>query len=502
MAGEGSSELLLTASRLRSGTAGLRQDKVVSDKQIESSVCPLVESALLSTAQVASHLCGLPFKPTENANDILLNIIEKRDPGKLLIPDSSGGSEIRESRSLNTAKRLRENFNPISREVETVDPFVNFLIDNISSSGPTSLRRGQNYRTTIHAGDVVVFEEPNTPGLKVMAAVMGFRAARTNSAGSDVNMQIYATRLYGFHELFRILDRLQAYRASRLQHVDFDSQSPDPDLKDDVDFKAGLAAYTKLKTQLWESFSGFPDEEHKIVHVALSDHTTMISPDNVHDVLRLELSDKTLENVSACGGNLPSPPYISKLLHGTTVVYTHILNTKTWMLRPIVRSELDMVTQILPAVCQSLRTAPPALVNGMLGMLRRQIFTSLKRLAQDPASSERSSVFEPSCTFSLFAYIVYVTQEQDSVSISWKNESRSWEAKFKGPASLEPQLGIGWGNFQLADGPFVQVIPASEVLLCYTHQNPDKLRITLRVTRGQEGGGSVELLPTNSARPL
>jgi hypothetical protein len=97
MAGEGSSDLLLTASRLRSGTSGLRQDKVVSNKQTESSVCPLVESALLSTAQVASHLCGVPFKPTENANDILLNIIERRDPGKLLIPDSSGGSEIRES---------------------------------------------------------------------------------------------------------------------------------------------------------------------------------------------------------------------------------------------------------------------------------------------------------------------------------------------------------------------------------------------------------------------
>ncbi len=42
MAGEGASELLFTASRLRSGTAGLRQDKVVSNKQIESSVCPLI----------------------------------------------------------------------------------------------------------------------------------------------------------------------------------------------------------------------------------------------------------------------------------------------------------------------------------------------------------------------------------------------------------------------------------------------------------------------------
>ena len=75
-------------------------------------------------------------------------------------------------------------------------------------------------------------------------------------------------------------------------------------------------------------------------------------------------------------------------------------------------------------------------------------------------------------------------------------------AKFKGPASLEAQLGVGWGNIQSADGAYVQVIPESEVLLYYTHKNPDKLRITLRVTRGQEGGGSVVLLPSDSARPL
>jgi hypothetical protein len=67
-------------------------------------------------------------------------------------------------------------------------------------------------------------------------------------------------------------------------------------------------------------------------------------------VLRLELSDKILENVSASGRTLPSTSNITKLLHGTTVVYTHVLNTNTWMLRPIARSVDDMVCQILPAV--------------------------------------------------------------------------------------------------------------------------------------------------------
>ena len=464
---------------------------------------PLVESALLSTMQVASHLSGIPFKPTESVNDILYNIIERRDPGKLLTPDGSGGGSIKESKSSNSAKRLRENFNPISTTVVRVDPFLTFLLDNMSSSGPTSLRRGQNHRTTIHAGDVVVYEEPNKPGIKVMAAVMGFRVARTNAAGSAINMQIYATRLYGFKELFSILDNLQTYRgAARLKHVDFESQLHAADLRDAVDFQAGLAAHNILRSRLFECFNSFPDHEHKIIQVALSDHTTVISPDNVHDVLRLYLSDKIVENVSASGGILPSPSNISKLLHSTTVIYTHVLNTNTWMLSPIVRSEVDMVSQILPVVCQSLRASSPELVGSMLGALRRQIFTSLSRILHGAASDARSSVLEPSCTFSLFAYIVYVTQDPDSVSISWKNESKSWEAKFKGPGALEAQLGIGWGNLQSPDGPYVQVIPESEVLLYYAHSHPDKLRITLRVTRGQEGGGSAQLLPTDKTLPL
>ena len=143
-------------------------------------------------------------------------IIEKRDPGKLLVPDGSGGSARKVSKSSISAKRLRENFNPISKEATKVDPFLEYLIDNFSSSGPTSLRRGQNHRTTIHSGDVVVFEEPNSPGIKVMAAVMGFRVARTSAGGSAINTQIFATRLYGFKELFRILDSpsLQSYRGA------------------------------------------------------------------------------------------------------------------------------------------------------------------------------------------------------------------------------------------------------------------------------------------------
>jgi hypothetical protein len=85
------------------------------------------------------------------------------------------------------------------------------------------------------------------------------------------------------------LDILQSYRgAARLQNIDFESQVHSADMKDGIDFKAGLAAYNALKVRLFESFNDFSDQEHKIIQVVLSDHTMVISPENVHDVLRLE----------------------------------------------------------------------------------------------------------------------------------------------------------------------------------------------------------------------
>ena len=82
------------------------------------------------------------------------------------------------------------------------------------------------------------------PGIQVTAAVMGFEAVRSN-AGSDVNMRIFAPRLCGSQELFRIMDSLQSYRAAvRLQQFDFESQDHVQGLKDGDDFKQGLAAYT------------------------------------------------------------------------------------------------------------------------------------------------------------------------------------------------------------------------------------------------------------------
>ena len=175
------------------------------------------------------------------------------------------------------------------------------------------------------------------------------------------------------------------------------------------------------------------------------------------------------------------------------------------MLSRIVRSEDDMpVVQNPPAVCQSLREAPPALVSGMLGLLRRQIFSSISRLACGNFSDPRACVFEPSCLFSLFAYVVYVAQDPDSVEIAWKKASKSWEVNRKqgSKALFLLKLGIGWGNFQTAEGVFAQVIPESVILLCYTHSHPDRLRMTVRVTCGQEGGGSFQLLPGDYDQPL
>ena len=131
--------------RLRARANGLPasgQGGVNIDIGVPISTSLLTENALLSTAQVASHLCGISFKATETANEILLNIIEKRDPGALLSQDGSGGgSDLQESKSANSTKRLREGFSPFSTQVQRIDPYLNFLLDNVSSKGPTSLRR-------------------------------------------------------------------------------------------------------------------------------------------------------------------------------------------------------------------------------------------------------------------------------------------------------------------------------------------------------------------------
>ncbi len=59
------------------------QEKLNQDIKAPRPTCLLVENTLLSTAQVAAHLCGIPFRATETANEILLNIIARRDPGKI-----------------------------------------------------------------------------------------------------------------------------------------------------------------------------------------------------------------------------------------------------------------------------------------------------------------------------------------------------------------------------------------------------------------------------------
>jgi hypothetical protein len=69
----------------------------------------------------------------------------------------------------------------------------------------------------------------------------------------------------------------------------FESQDHAQVLKDGDDFKKGLAAYTKLKSRFSDHFNDFEEQQHKIIQVALSDFITVISPDNVHDVLRLVL---------------------------------------------------------------------------------------------------------------------------------------------------------------------------------------------------------------------
>ncbi len=166
----------------------------------------------------------------ETANEILLNIIERRDPGKILkTDDSSCGLELQESRSLNSAKRLRTDFNPILTKSAETDPYLDFLLENMHSIGPTSLSSGQNHRSAIHAGDVVVYEESNGPGIKVMAGVMGFKVACSNSGSTASSARLQDVD-------FLKSNSGSTASSARLQDVDFESQVQVLGLTDGEDF--------------------------------------------------------------------------------------------------------------------------------------------------------------------------------------------------------------------------------------------------------------------------
>ena len=355
-------------------------------------------------------------------------------------------------------------------------------------------------RATMPEGTSISYEERFPSSKDVMACVIGFQVERSRQ-GRQVNVKVDVMQLYEYAEILSILDSLQSYRAvPSLQDIDLESDNHDANLLSSDLFKQARVSYRSLLEKLKSCFNSFPDcGQHKFHHVALSNYVTNITPGNVKEVFKLAFNHKIVENVAPNGSpSWPSPENISKMINSKTVVYTHTVDTKTWQLHPLILSERDMIDKVLVASSQALRAASPAIVNGMLNIIRRHVYACLSRITTQGCVTSRDCALEPPCPFTLFCYIIFVTpppQDQD-IKISWNQSSRTWTAIFKGPATLERQFGVGWSNFSTSECTHLQVTPDSDVTLCYNHDRPDKLRLSMSIRMDSGGGFMLDVPPS------
>ena len=169
--------------------------------------------------------------------------------------------------------------------------------------------------------------------------------------------------------------------------------------------------YDQMEANVAQCFAGFPGLHHKVLMTALSDWTTTIAPEMVHEVLHLTLNSKVLENI----GTNPDSEWPEKnadairMLSGVTVLWTSFLNTKTWTLHPVNLPPEAMTGRVLSAAARSMYWSPQGAVWGMVGTFRRYIDGRLKALGRH-CSNQRQAVLSVPCLFNLFAFLVIATR--------------------------------------------------------------------------------------------
>ena len=406
------------------------------------------------------------FNAETSANDLLLAIVAKRIPEFAGFPkdDHSGGRVHPNSRMSASSKRLGRDYVLMGEKVSK-DPYLEKLIGNLRSYGPASVRRNEQTTQTIHIGDVVVYEEEERR--KVMSAVIGFKIVRSHS--DAVVVQVQVQRLYSFHELLGIVDRLQHYRSKpKLVNVDFEKENSD--LSADQDYIQARAEYCLLRSNLLSCFQ-HPQAAHKVIVMALSNFVTTIQANNVHKILHLSLHPDTVENVAPDGSAWPSAANVLKVLQSETVVYSHLLDTSKWKMHPIELPDTAMTESVLAAASQVFKTAQSATLRGLLGLIRRHIHDRMHRLVSKPGAGPQSAVANIPCTFAFFAYLVYITDAGEKVSVEWDKKSKAWRAHFRGPQSLHKHLGVGWES--VSKEQFYAHVRGG-IVLRYAHSNPTR----------------------------
>ena len=167
-------------------------------------------AAALHLVRALAAISNVRIAPCDSVNELLCSIVAKRIQNFTGFPedDGSGGALHPNSRISSESSRLQKGHILIGPKI-SADPYLDKLISHARSYGPVSVRRNEQTVQTIHRGDVVVHEEHGVEN-KVMGAVLGFKTARTRTDTCIVHVQVQ--RLYSFHELLGIVNRLQHYR--------------------------------------------------------------------------------------------------------------------------------------------------------------------------------------------------------------------------------------------------------------------------------------------------
>ena len=392
--------------------AGISSNVVPDPGNVPSVVAATNEAGFIGAVRAAASLAGIPFKDNASPEDLLIAILRKRDPTRLPEEGQSGQAlQIPTSRSMKSASRLAEDHAIVRREM-TVDPFLEelFKLRKISCA-PGSLRqdlsgdmplvtRPNAKISAVNIGDAVVYQEPGKEQT-VLGGVTAIIAQPTRKGGITLALKVH--RLYQFQELREIFDNLAMYRDNpKLKDVDFRKVGENDPLVHDVEYQAAKRLYDQMEANVAQCFAGFPGLHHKVLVTALSDWTTTIAPEMVHEVLHLTLNSKVLENI----GPSPDSEWPEKnadairMLSGVTVLWTSFLNTKTWTLHPVNLPPEAMTGRVLSAAARSMYWSPQGAVWGMVGTFRRYIDGRLKALGRH-CSNQRQAVLSVPCSFNL-----------------------------------------------------------------------------------------------------
>ena len=483
----------------------------------EEAIIPDIESpptqqnvALIGALRAACSIANVKFTEAMSANDILVELMAKRDPS--IFPLSSEHNSIRQASIEGSvaAYTLKENHTFAGKDI-TSDP----LLANLSNArrDPCALGSvrqaipGTEYAASldlvenaklaaINIGDVVQYREPGSQDT-VMAVVIRITVKRARGSGSVLRIQ--ARRLYAYKELFGILDRIAPYRrAPNLKDVCFDGREQAAALREDDGFKSAQLKYSALKTLLKGYFSSADTgPQHSVLMTALSDYDVFLEPEAIYSVLHATMHPAIFEKIDAhpqADPDWPTRSSADRMLGGVTVMWKAFVNTKQWTLHRIMLSEENMLRQVLSYAARALYWAPRIVTRGMAGIFRRTLRARMRDFGRHDGAREQFSLFIP-CSFAFFAHFLQATRQYDSSvlqeieepAVTWDYTRRAWTATWSSPGLLHIQLGSDWGNWALPGGRTIQVM--GDVIMRYCHAQPDKVQFILtRVILAVDGG--------------